>query len=155
MKEEGIPNLGQRGRKEKDRKKFLTRLREYLTRVSKVANQTPSLSLSSSIIPRTTSLSLSLLVVCPFRARERERETLLSLRNGVKVKRSRVQRHLTGTSGGKTGTRSLPSPPPPSYPSRKIRSFHRYILYTRMRRKRRFKGGGWRWWWKEEGGGRV
>lgn len=154
MKEEGIPNLGQRGRKEKDRKKFLTRLREYLTRVSKVANQTPSLSLSSSIIPRTTSLSLSLLVVCPFRVRERE--TLLSLRNGVKVKRSRVQRHLTGTSGGKTGTRSLPSPPPyPSYPSRKIRSFHRYILYTRMRRKRRFKGGGWRWWWKEEGGGRV
>lgn len=151
-KEEGIPNLGQRGRKEKDRKKFLTRLREYLTRVSKVANQTPSLS--PSIIPRTTSLSLS--TRCLPLSSKRERETLLSLRNGVKVKRSRVQRHLTGTSGGKTGTRSLPSPPPyPSYPSRKIRSFHRYILYTRMRRKRRFKGGGWRWWWKEEGGGRV
>ena len=152
MKEEGIPNLGQRGRKEKDRKKFLTRLREYLTRVSKVANQTPSLSFHHP----SNNLSLSLYsLFAPFE-QERERETLLSLRNGVKVKRSRVQRHLTGTSGGKTGTRSLPSPPPyPSYPSRKIRSFHRYILYTRMRRKRRFKGGGWRWWWKEEGGGRV
>lgn len=72
MKEEGIPNLGQRGRKEKDRKKFLTRLREYLTRVSKVANQTPSLSLSSSIIPRTTSLSLYSLFA-PFE-QERERD---------------------------------------------------------------------------------
>ena len=70
MKEEGIPNLGQRGRKEKDRKKFLTRLREYLTRVSKVANQTPSLSFHHP----SNNLSLSLYsLFAPFE-QERERD---------------------------------------------------------------------------------
>lgn len=70
MKEEGIPNLGQRGRKEKDRKKFLTRLREYLTRVSKVANQTPSLSFHHP----SNNLSLSLSTRCLPLSSKRERE---------------------------------------------------------------------------------
>ena len=70
MKEEGIPNLGQRGRKEKDRKKFLTRLREYLTRVSKVANQTPSLSFHHP----SNNLSLSTRCLPLSSKRERERD---------------------------------------------------------------------------------